>query len=72
MCQARVFLVQDGEKTEIMRDVILVEEAEQGMHLYTFFEEPMLVHARVSRIDLLQHTVTLQSLEEGQDGDSDR
>lgn len=65
MCQATVYLVQDGQEKEIMRDVILLEPDEAGLRLQAFFEEPVMVKARVSRIDFLKHTVTLTPLEEG-------
>jgi predicted RNA-binding protein len=59
MCQATVYLVQDGQEEEIMRDVILLEPAEDGVRLQAFFEEPVTVRARIGRIDFLKHTVTL-------------
>ncbi len=65
MCQATVYLVQDGQEKEIMRDVILLEPEEGGLRLQAFFEKPVVVRAQVSRIDFLKHTVTLMPLEEG-------
>jgi predicted RNA-binding protein len=65
MCQATVYLVQDGQEREIMRDVVLLEPAEDGLRLQAFFEEPVVVRAKVSHIDFLKHTVTLTPLEEG-------
>jgi predicted RNA-binding protein len=59
MCQATVYLAQDGKEKEIMRDVILLEPVEEGLRLQAFFEEPVMVQARVERIDFLKHTVTL-------------
>jgi predicted RNA-binding protein len=59
MCQATVYLAQDGQEEEIMRDVILLEPVEDGLRLQVFFEEPVVVKARVSRIDFLKHSVTL-------------
>ena len=66
MCQATVYLARDGQEQEeeIMRDVILLEETADGLKLRTFFEEPKVVRARVSRIDFLKHTVTLRPVEE--------
>lgn len=64
MCQATVYLVQDGQEKEIMRDLVLLEPDEDGLRLQAFFEEPVVLHARVSRIDFLKHTVTLTPLEE--------
>jgi predicted RNA-binding protein len=59
MCQATVFLAKDGEKTELMRDVILLEPVQEGLRLQAFFEEPVTVQARIQHIDFLKHTVTL-------------
>lgn len=59
MCQATVYLAQDGQEEEIMRDVILLEPVEEGLRLQAFFEEPVIVKAQVSRIDFLKHSVTL-------------
>jgi predicted RNA-binding protein len=63
MCQATVYLVQDGQEEEILRDVVLLEPAEDGLRLQAFFEEPITVRARVDRIDFLKHTVTLVPME---------
>ena len=65
MCQATVYLVQDGQEKEIMRDVVLLELEREGLRLQAFFEEPVVLRAQVSRIDFLKHTVTLTPLEEG-------
>jgi predicted RNA-binding protein len=65
MCQATVHLIQDGQEEELMRDVVLLEPDEEGLRLQAFFEEPVVVKARVSRIDFLKHTVTLTPMEEG-------
>ena len=65
MCQATVYLVQDGQEEEILRDVVLLEPAEDGLRLQAFFEEPITVRARVDRIDFLKHTVTLVPMEGG-------
>jgi len=59
MCQATVYLAQDGQEKEIMRDVILLEPVEDGLQLQAFFEEPVTVKAQVSRIDFLKHSVIL-------------
>jgi predicted RNA-binding protein len=59
MCQAVVYLAQDDQEQEIMRDVILLEPVEKGVRLQAFFEEPVIVQARIGRIDFLKHTVTL-------------
>jgi predicted RNA-binding protein len=67
MCQATVYLVQHGQEQEIMRDVILLEPAENGVRLASFFEEPQVVDGRVRKIDFLKHRVLLEPLEEEKD-----
>jgi predicted RNA-binding protein len=52
-------MTQGGQEEEIMRDVILLEPVEDGLRLQAFFEEPVIVKARVSRIDFLKHSVVL-------------
>lgn len=64
MCQATVYLAQDGQEKELMRDVVLLEPVQDGLLLQAFFEEPVTVQARVERIDFLKHTVTLVPLPE--------
>jgi predicted RNA-binding protein len=69
MCQAVIYLVHNGQEKEIMRDVILLEPVEEGVRLQAFFEEPVILPARIGRIDFLKHTVTLVPEEGRQDGD---
>jgi len=68
MCQATVYLAQDGQEKELMRDVVLLEPVEEGLRLQAFFEEPMTIQARIERIDFLKHTVTLTPVPEGGEG----
>ena len=68
MCQATVYLAQDGQEKELMRDVVLLEPVEEGLRLQAFFEEPVTVQARVARIDFLKHTVTLVPVSDGGEG----
>jgi predicted RNA-binding protein len=65
MCQAVVYLAQNDQKKEIMRDMILLEPVADGVQLQAFFEEPLIVQARIGRIDFLKHTVTLVPFEGG-------
>jgi predicted RNA-binding protein len=64
MCQATIYLAQDSQEKELMRDVVLLEPVEGGLRLQAFFEEPVTVQARLGRIDFLKHTVTLIPLGE--------
>jgi predicted RNA-binding protein len=65
MCQAVVFLAQNDQEKEIMRDVVLLEPVKEGVRLQAFFEEPVVLQARIGRIDFLKHTVTLVPTEGG-------
>ena len=62
MCQATVYLQVEGQKEEVMREVISLVAVEGGVLLATFFEEPRAVAGRVQQIDFLKHTVTLVPL----------
>jgi predicted RNA-binding protein len=64
MCQAVVYLAHNGQEQEIMRDVVLLEPVQEGVRLQAFFEEPVVLQARIGRIDFLKHTVTLLPTEE--------
>jgi predicted RNA-binding protein len=64
MCQAVVYLAQNDQEQEIMRDVILLEPVEEGVRLQAFFEEPRILRARIDRVDFLKHTVRLIATEE--------
>ncbi|MHB0877134.1 MAG: CooT family nickel-binding protein [Anaerolineae bacterium] len=68
MCQAKVFVLRDGQSELVAKDVIRLEEGEDGVSLSTFFEEPVLVRGRVVSIDFLKHTVTLSPAAEVTDG----
>jgi predicted RNA-binding protein len=65
MCQAIVYMAQNNQEKEVMRDVILLEPVEEGVRLQAFFEEPVVLPARIGRIDFLKHTVTLVPAEGG-------
>ncbi|MDD3828492.1 MAG: CooT family nickel-binding protein [Anaerolineaceae bacterium] len=64
MCQAVVYMAQQDQEREVMRDVVLLEPVDGGVRLQAFFEEPVILPARIGRIDFLKHTVTLVPAEE--------
>ena len=63
MCQATVYLLRDGQREEIMREVTRLSPIGEGVQLQTFFDEPRIVRGRVTEIDFLKHTVTLVPVE---------
>jgi predicted RNA-binding protein len=66
MCQATAYVVRDKERTEIMRDVVLLEPLDRGLRLQTFFEEPVEVSARIDYVDFLKHEIILCPIAEGE------
>jgi len=66
MCQATVYLMRNGQREDVMRDVIVLEADEKGVRAQSFFDDPVIVKAQVTRIDFLKHTVTLTPMEAGQ------
>lgn len=63
MCQANVYMVRDGQREELMKEVTRLVPVDEGLRLETFFEAPLVVPGRVVEIDFLRHTVTLEPLD---------
>jgi len=59
MCEARVYLGDDGEKQQIMADVVLVQPEGDAYLLVNLLGEQKLVQGRIEKIDFLKHTVHL-------------
>jgi len=56
-----VVLEHDGNREKVMDNVTELEVLPEGIRVSTFFEEPKLVPAsRITRIDFLKNTVTLE------------
>jgi len=63
MCQAKVYLRQDGDEHLIMEDVALIEVKGDACTLWTLFREQEQVQGRIVRIDLLKHRVYLEEVQ---------
>ncbi len=63
MCQAKVYIRQDGREIEIMKEVIEIVVEPDGLVLKSFFEDPKRIKGRISRIDFLKHTVIIEPKE---------
>ena len=61
MCEAAVFLVKDGEKQQIMDNVVTVHPEGDKILLTDLFGEQKLVTAKVERVDLLEHEIILST-----------
>jgi predicted RNA-binding protein len=59
MCEARVYFSQDGQKKEVMDNVVLVQLEEDTYLLVGLLGEQKLIRGRIEKIDFLHHTVHL-------------
>jgi predicted RNA-binding protein len=59
MCEARIYLVNDGEERQIMEDVVLVQPEGDAFLLVSLLGEQKLVRGHIEKIDFLKHTVHL-------------
>ena len=64
MCEATVYLTEDGQEKEIMRDVMLVQPEGDAWLLVTLLGEQKLVRGTIKKLDFLKHTVHLSQSQE--------
>lgn len=60
MCEARVYLVEEGGEREVLRDVVLVRPQDDGFLLVNLLGEQMVIQGTIVEIDLLKHIVRLR------------
>ena len=59
MCEAVVFVVKDGEKRQVMENVVTVVPEGDKLLLTDLFGEQKLMTARVEKVDLIGHEIIL-------------
>jgi predicted RNA-binding protein len=59
MCEAIVFLVRDGERKQLMENVVTVHPEGDKVLLTDLFGEQRLVTAKIDRVDLIGHEIIL-------------
>ncbi len=59
MCEAKVYVVKDGNEEQIMQDVVLVQPEGEHCLLVNLLGEQKLVQGRIQKIDFLRHTLYL-------------
>jgi predicted RNA-binding protein len=64
MCEATVYLTEDGQERKIMQDVVLVQPEGDAYLLANLLGEQKLVQGRIKRIDFLKHTIHLEESKE--------
>ena len=62
MCEAIVYLVNNGEEKEIMRDVLLLEVQWERLLLADLFGNSKELSARIRNIDFDQHKVVVEEV----------
>ena len=63
MCQATAYLNSE----EIIKNVLLVEFVPEDIRLTTLFEPQRIIPTAIRKIDLIEHHVIVDSLEEADD-----
>ncbi len=63
MCLATVYVDNDGQKEEVMRDVAWIEPESQGVLLIGFLGERQVFHTRIKSIDLMHSSIVLEKRE---------
>ncbi|OQY19739.1 MAG: RNA-binding protein [Chloroflexi bacterium] len=64
MCEAKVYVRDDGKEQKIMEDVMLIQPEGDAYLLVSLLGEQKLVQGRIEKIDFLKHTVHLSQPQE--------
>jgi predicted RNA-binding protein len=59
MCEAKIYLSEDGQEKKIMENVVLVQPEGDTYLLVGLLGEQKLIRGRIEKIDFLRHTVHL-------------
>jgi predicted RNA-binding protein len=59
MCEATVYLTEDGQEKKVMQDVMLMQPEGDTWLLVTLLGEQKLVRGTIEKLDFLKHTVHL-------------
>lgn len=59
MCEANVYLIENGEERLVMQAVDLVEPEGDGLRLQSIFGDQAFVKARIQRLALVEHKIYL-------------
>ncbi|HIE23934.1 MAG TPA: CooT family nickel-binding protein, partial [Candidatus Korarchaeota archaeon] len=57
MCEAIVYLTDNGQEKKIMQDVVLMQPEGDAWLLVTLLGEQKLVRGTIEKLDFLKHTV---------------
>lgn len=62
MCEAKVFLVKEGNHELLMEDVVSIKPIDEGLSLVDIMGREKAVAASIKEIKLLEHAVLLEPL----------
>jgi len=66
MCEAVVFVVKDGDREQVMDNVVTLHPEGGKVLLTNLFGDQKLITAKIERVDLLEHEITLKTEGEGE------
>ena len=64
MCEATVYMTEDGQEKKVMQDVVLVQPEGDAWLLVTLLGEQKLIRGTIEKLDFLKHTVHLRQPQE--------
>ena len=60
MCLATVYVEEDGQREEVMRDVAWIEPKRDGLQMVTLIGESRLFQAEIKSINLMDSLIVLR------------
>ncbi|MFN3505584.1 MAG: CooT family nickel-binding protein [Caldimicrobium sp.] len=61
MCQAKIWVLSQGQEKEIARDITHLEVLGEEIVLKSFFEAPKRIKGKIREIDFLKAKVLIES-----------
>jgi predicted RNA-binding protein len=62
MCLATVYIEDDGQREQVMKDVAWIKPADGGLQLTTLLGESRLFQAQIESIDLMKSAIVLKRM----------
>ncbi len=60
MCEAKAYVIENGNEQQIMQDVVMAQSEGETCLLVNLLGEQRLVRGRIEKIDFLQHAIYLR------------
>lgn len=59
MCEATVYMEQEGRREKVLEDVVRIESSDTGIILTKLLAPSQTIQAVIREVDFLKHTVIL-------------